>query len=140
MEIALGGLCGEELGGEDFAGGVVLHAQGGEQWAAACEPVVGRAVELDEFAFASRAQTTLAMSGRSAFAWRAQAVGAEQAAQGFAAQREAFLLDEFLVEMMIVEAGVACARQGEDAVARALGQTAVAGAAAADVCQSRCAA
>ena len=119
-EIALGGFRGEELGGKDFAGSVVLHAQSGEQRAAAFEPVVGGAVELDQFAFAGRAQTALAMSGRPALAWRADAVGAEQAAQGFAAQREAFLFDELLVEMMVVEAGVACAGQGEDADARAL--------------------
>ena len=49
-EIALGSFRGEELGGEDFAGGVVLHAQSGEQWAATFEPVVRGAVELDEFA------------------------------------------------------------------------------------------
>ena len=110
-EIALGGFRGEELGGEDFAGSIVLHAQSGEQGAATFEPVVGRAVELNEFAFASRAQTALAMSGRSAFAWRAEALAAEQPAQGFAAEREAFLFDELLVKMMVVEAGVACARQ-----------------------------
>ncbi|MGA8408575.1 MAG: hypothetical protein WB680_15475, partial [Candidatus Acidiferrales bacterium] len=61
VEIALGGFCGEELSGEDFAGGVVLHTQSGKQRAAALEPIVGRAVELNEFAFASRAQTALTM-------------------------------------------------------------------------------
>src|ERR1700723_2838642 len=39
-EIASGSFRGEELGGQDFAGSVVLHAQSGEQWAAAFEPVV----------------------------------------------------------------------------------------------------
>ena len=63
-EIALGSFRGEELGGQDFAGGVVLHAQSGEQGAATFEPVVRGAVELDEFAFTGRAQTALAMSGR----------------------------------------------------------------------------
>jgi len=48
--------------------------------AAALEPVVGRAVELNEFAFAGRAQAALTMSGRATFAWRADAVGTEQAA------------------------------------------------------------
>src|SRR5579862_2531593 len=140
VEIALGGFGREEVGGEDFAGGIVLHAQGGEAWAAAFEPVVGRAIELDEFTFASRTQTALTMSGRTAFAWWADAVGAEQAAQGFAAEGEAFVFDELLVEMMIVEAGVARVRESEDAVACALGQATVAGSAAADVRQSRCAA
>src|SRR5579863_4813422 len=106
-KIALGGFREEELGGEDFAGGIILHAQDGEPRTAALEPIVGRAVELDELAFASRAQAALTMSGRSTLAWRTDAVGAEEAAQGFAAQGEVFLFDEFLAEMMIVEAGVA---------------------------------
>jgi len=68
-KIALGGFRGEELGGEDFAGGIILHAQGGEPRTAALEPIVGRAVDLDELAFASRAQAALTMSGRSTLAW-----------------------------------------------------------------------
>jgi len=139
-EIALGSFRGEELGGQDFAGGVVLHTQGGEQWAATFEPVVRGAVQLDEFAFPGRAQTALAMSGRSALAWRTEAFATEQPTQGFTAQREALLFDELVVKVMVVETGIACACQGQDADARTLGQAAVAGAAAADVCQSRCAA
>ena len=111
-EIALGSFRGEELGGQDFAGSVVLHAQSGEQGAATFEPVVRRAVELDQFALTSRAQTALAMSGRSALAWRAETFATEQTTQGFAAQREAFLFDELVVKVMVVEAGVACACQG----------------------------
>ena len=100
---------------------------------------MGRAVELDQFALAGRAQTALAMSGRAAFAWRADAVGAEQPAQGFAAQREAFLFDELLVQVMVVEASVAraCRARSGRACARAGGGG---WAAAADVRQSRCAA
>jgi len=139
-EIALGSFRGEELSGEDFAGSIILHAQGGEEGAAALEPVVGRAVELHEFAFAGRAQAALAMSGRAAFAWGAHAVGSEQAAQGFAAQRESFCFNELLVEMMIVETNVARACQSQDAVASGWRGALVARAAAADVCQSRCAA
>src|SRR6185437_9118239 len=140
VKIALGGFRGEELRGEDFAGSIVLHAQGGEQRAAAFEPVVRRAVQLHEFTFAGRAQAALAMRGRAAFARRADAVGAEQTAQGFAAEREAFFFHELFVEMMIVETGVARARHGKDAVAIGLWDASAAGAAAADVCQSRCAA
>jgi len=139
-EIALGGFRGEELSGENFAGSVVLHAQSGEQRAAPFQPVVGGAVELHQLAFAGRAQTALAMSGRAAFAGRADAAGAEQPSQGFAAQREAFFFDELLLEMMIVEAGVARARQFQDALAYGLRRAPGTGAAAADVCQSRCAA
>src|ERR1700693_4657203 len=38
VEIALGGFRWEELSGKDFPGSIVLHAQGGEQRAAAFEP------------------------------------------------------------------------------------------------------
>ena len=91
-EIAFGGFRRGRLGRKDFIGGIVLHAQGGEMRAAAFEPVVGGAIELDEFAFASRAQAALVKCG--------------QAAQGLAAEGETFLLDELLREMMIIEACV----------------------------------
>lgn len=140
VKIALGGFRGEKLSGQDFARGIVLHAESGEPRAAAFEPVVRGAIELDQFALTSRAQTALPMSRRAAFTWRAQASGTQQAAKGFAAQREAFLLDELVVKVMVVEAGIARACQGQDADACALRQTTVAGAAAADVRQRRCAA
>lgn len=66
-KIAFGGFRGEEAGGEDFAGSVVLHAQSGEPRAATFEPVVGRAVELHEFTLLGRTQAALTMSGRPAF-------------------------------------------------------------------------
>ena len=75
---------------------------------------MGRAVEQHDFAFASGAQTALAMSGGTPFAGRTDAGRAQQAAKGLAAQREAFLLAEFFAEMMIVEAGVAGAGQTQD--------------------------
>jgi len=133
-KIAFRGFRREELRREDFAGSIVLHAQGGEQRAAALEPVVRRAVQLYEFTFASRAKAALTMSGRAAFARRADAVGSEQAAHGLTAEGEALLLHELLVEMVIVETGVARACQGEDAVAVGLWGTEATGAAAADVC------
>ena len=71
-EIAGGGFVGEELGGEDFSGGIVLQAERREARAAAFEPIVGRAIQLYQFALASAAQPALAMSGSAAFAGRAQ--------------------------------------------------------------------
>src|SRR5579863_537678 len=73
-EIAEGGFRREELRGQDFAGGIVLHAEGGEPRAAALEPVVRAAIELHEFTEASGTQAALAMSGSAAFARRTQAV------------------------------------------------------------------
>jgi hypothetical protein len=65
-EIAERGFRGEELRSQDFAGGVVLHAEGGEPRAATFEPVVRAAIELYEFAKPSGTQTALAMSGSTA--------------------------------------------------------------------------
>src|SRR5713226_1582818 len=136
-EIALGGFCGEELGREDFAGGIVLQAQSGEARAAAFEPVVGAAVELDEFALARRAQAALTMSGSAAFARRADAFLTQQAAQGLTSEGEAFDLTEFFGEMVVVEAGILGAGQAQDGLASALRQPAVAGPAAVGVSQCR---
>src|SRR5713226_7424935 len=88
-EIAESGFRREELRGQDFTSGVVLHAQSGEPRAAAFEPVMRAAVELHKFSQPRGTQAALAMSGSSAFARRAQAVLAQQTAQGFAAEREA---------------------------------------------------
>ena len=101
---------------------------------------MGRAVELHQFALAGRAQTALTMSGRAAFAGRAAPGGTQDAAKGLAAEREAFLFDEFFVEVMVVKAGIARAGQMQQLLACAGRKPAVAGPAAAAVCQSRCAA
>ena len=53
VEIAFGGFGEEELGGEDFAGGIILHA--GEVGAATFEPVMRGGVQLHQFSFARRA-------------------------------------------------------------------------------------
>ena len=99
--------------------------------AAAFEPIVRRAVELDQFAFASRAEAALAVSRRAAFAGRAETFAAKQTAEGLSAEREAFDLVEFFAEMVIVEAGAAGAGQMQDAGAHGFRQTARARASAA---------
>jgi hypothetical protein len=87
-----------------------------------------------------KAEAARAVRWSAAFAERAEAFATEPTAEGLAVERKALLLDEFFTEMVIVAAGIAGAGQLQDAGARAFGQTVVAGAAAADVCQSRCAA
>lgn len=62
---------------------------------------------------------------------------AQQAAQRFAAEREALALDQLLAEMVIVEAGVGVARQLDDLLADGLGQATMAGPPAVGVSQSR---
>src|SRR5713226_2963278 len=109
-EIALGGLGREERGGEDLAGRIVLQAQGGEQRAAAFEPVMRAAVEQDQLPLASRTQAALAMSRSPAFSGRAKALAAEQTTEGFPAEGKALDLGELFAEMVIVEAAIAGAR------------------------------
>lgn len=139
-EIATSVFGGKELRDQDFAGGIVEKAEQGEFGAALFEPAVQAGVEQKHFAFASAGQTALAVSGSAPFAERADPGGTQQAAKSLATERDAFDLTELLAEMMVVETDVARAGQGEDASAQWLGKTARAGAAAADVCQSRSAA
>src|SRR6266852_537749 len=136
-EIAESGLRGKELSGQDFPGGVVLHAESGELRAATFEPVVRAAVELHEFAEASGTQAALAMSGGAALPRRAETVLAQQAAQGFAAERKALALDQLLAEMVVVKASVSAARELDDPLAHGIRQAPGTGPAAVGVSQSR---
>ncbi len=111
------GFGGEELGGQDFSGGIVLQAEGGEARTTAFEPVVGRAVELHQFAFAWGTQTALAMSGRAAFARRPQTGLTQETAESFTAEGEALDLAKFFAEMVIVEAGIGGAGQPDHGLA-----------------------
>jgi len=132
-EIALCGFCGEELGGQDFAGGIVLHAQSDEAGATVFEPVMRAAVKLDEFAFASDARAALTMSRRAAFARPAEIFLAQKAAQSLTSKGEAFDFTEFLAEMVVVEARIFRARQAQNGLAGALRQPTAAGLAAVGV-------
>jgi len=136
-EIAESGLRGKELSGQDFPGGVVLHAESGELRAATFEPVVRAAVELHEFAEASGTQAALAMSGGAALPRRAETVLAQQAAQRFAAERKALALDQLLAEMVVVKASVSAARELDDPLAHGIRQAPGTGPAAVGVSQSR---
>src|SRR5712692_2027503 len=137
VEVTFGGFREEELGGQDLAGGIVLHAQSGENRTAAFQPIVRAAIELDEFPLTSDRQTALTMSGSAAFAWRAETILAQQTAQGLTSQGEAFDFVELFGEMVIVEAGVLGAGQTQEGLAGALGQPTVAGPAAVGVSQRR---
>src|SRR6266849_4112768 len=136
-EIAERGFRWEELGGEDFTGGVVLHPESGKLGATSFEPVVRAAVELHEFAEPSGTHAALAMSGSTALSRRAEAVVAQQPAQGFATEGKALALDQLLAEMVIVEAGVGATRELDDPLAYGIGQATRAGPASVGVCQSR---
>jgi len=97
-------------------------------------------VEQQHLALASAGQTALTMRGGTTLAGRAETGAAKKTAESFATEGKTFDLTEFFAEMVIVEARVARASQLEDAGAGAFGEAARTGAAAAGVCQSRCAA
>ena len=136
-EIAMCGLGRKELGGQDFSGGIVLQAERGEARATAFQPVVGRAVELNQFACAGASQTALAMRRSAAFTRRADAGLTQQTAEGFAAERKALDLTKFFAEMVIVESGIGGAGQPDHALADTTRQAAGAGSSAIGVRQSR---
>jgi hypothetical protein len=77
------------------------------------------------------------MSGSAALARRTQTGLAQQSAQSFAAEREAFDLAQFFAEMMIVETGIGGTSQAQYRAANLGGQATGAGASAVGVCQSR---
>ena len=77
------------------------------------------------------------MSGSPAFSRRAETVLAQQAAQRFTTERKALALDQFLAEMVIVEADIGAARKLDDTLDNDIGQATVTGPAAVGVCQSR---
>ncbi len=136
-EIAESGFGRKELGGQDFAGGVVLHAESGEARAAAFEPVVRAAIELHEFTETRGTQAALAVSRSTTLAWRALAILAQQTAEGFATEGEALALDQLFAEVVVVEAHIGATRQLQDPLADGIGQAPGAGPAAVGVCQSR---
>ena len=94
-------------------------------------------VEQYHFAFPCAREAALAMRGTATFAGRGDPGRAQQTAKGLTPQREAFLLDQFFAEVMVVEAGIGGAGQVQDAVSHALRQAAMARSSAAGVCQSR---
>ena len=145
-EIAGGGFGGKELGSQDFSGGIVLQAERGETRAAAFEPIVGRAIELHQFAFAGGSQTALTMGGSAALPGRPQTGLTQETAESFAAEGEALDLAKFFAEVVIVEAGIGGCGPGESRLGvpgrgrrRGLGRPRLACARAASPCsRKRC--
>ena len=136
-EIAARVFGGKEFGDQDFAGGVVQESEQGKLRAAIFQPAMQTGVEQQHFAFASARQAALAMSGSASFPGRADPGRTQQTTQGLAPEREAFLLDQFFAQVMVVKAGIGGTSQLHDAVAHARRQAAMAGPSAAGVCQSR---
>src|ERR1019366_30802 len=110
-EIAASIFGGEEFGDKDFTSGVVEETEQGKLRAAIFQPAVKAGVEQQHFAFPSTRQAALAMSRSASLAGRADPGRAQQTAEGFAPEREAFLLDQFFAEVMVVETGIGGAGQ-----------------------------
>jgi len=136
-EIAECRFRGKELRRQDFPGDIVLHAESAEPRTACFEPVVRIAIELHEFAGLRGTDTALAMNGRAALSRGAETLPAQEPAKGLATEREALALDQFLAEVVIVEAGVGATGQPHHGLAHGIGQATVAGAPTMGVRQSR---
>src|SRR5271169_601677 len=136
-EIAVCGFGGKELSRQDFSGSVVLQAERGEHGAAAFQPVVGRAIELHQFAFAGGTQTALAMSRSPAFPGRSQTGLAQKTAEGLATEGKTLDLTEFFAEVVIIETGIGGTGQANDGLANPGRETPGAGPSAVGVRQSR---
>ena|GEM_PF-3290303 len=139
-KIAAGIIAEEELGDENFTSGVIQEAEQGQLRAPIFQPVMKTGIQKQPLAFPSARQAALAMPGGTTFARGADSGGAQQPTESLATERKAFQFTELLAEMAIVEARITSSCQLQDASTRAYGQTTWAGPAAADVCQSGCAA
>ena len=136
-EIAASVFGGKEFGDGNFASGVVQEAEQGKLRAAIFQPGVEAAIEQQHLALARSRETALAMGGSATFAGQADSGLAQQTAKGLATKREAFLLDQFFAEVVVVETGIGGAGQMQDTIPHALRQAAMAGPSATGVCQSR---
>ena len=125
----------KKFGDQDFAGRVIEKAEQGKLWAAIFEPAMKAGVEQDHFSFASAGQAALTMRESASLAGRADSGRAQQTVKGFTPEREAFLLDQFFAQVMVIEAGIGGPGQLQDTIPHALRQTARAGSFAAGVCQ-----
>src|ERR1700675_523483 len=110
-EIAARIFGGEEFGDGDFTGSVVEEAEQGKLRAALFQPAVQAGVEQQHFAFTSAGQAALAMGGSASLTGRTDPGRAQQTAESLAPEQEAFLLDQFFAEVMVVEAGIGGAGQ-----------------------------
>ena len=136
-EIAARVFAKEKFSGENFARGIVQKAQQRELWAATFQPVVKTSVQQQHLALASTRHAALAMRGSPPLPGRGDPGRAQQTAKSFPPQQEAFLLDQFFAEVMVIETGIGGASQMQDALSQALRQATMAGSSAAGVCQSR---
>jgi hypothetical protein len=103
-----------EVSGQDLSGGVVLQADERELGAAALKPVMTAGIGERHHAEAWAGRPARAVLARPAFLRRRQFRGAQDAAHGFAADREVLVAVEIFAEMRIVEALILAAGQAQD--------------------------
>ena len=110
--IAMEVVGGAEVSRDDHRGGVVDRPEQSHGGAAALQPVVGAAVELQQSATGLFARAPGAVLGRPAAMARDQPEGAPEAAHGLPRDGHAVKLAQFLDQVGVIEAGVAVAQQG----------------------------
>src|SRR5580700_10332821 len=112
-----------KVSGEDLAGGVVLKTDEGELGAAAFQPIMTAGIGEHHHAEAGTAQAAGAVLASTALLRRCQLGAAQDAAHGFAADRQMLFAVQFLAEMRIVEALILAAGQFEDRPPQRSGQS-----------------
>jgi hypothetical protein len=136
LEIAAGIFAAEELGDRDFTSGVIQEAEPGQLWAKSFQLVMNTGVQKQHLALPSARQAALAMPGeRDVCARRRFRLSAT--AGGECRDREKSRpLHRVSAEMSIVAACIMSSCQLQDTSRYAFGQTAWAGPAATESCQS----
>src|SRR5436305_6283888 len=95
-----------EAGSHGAAGGIVLKADQGETRTAAFEPVMAAGIGEKHQAEAGPAWTAGTILTRTALLGRRSFGLAQNAAHALPAQGKAFVLDQLLPQMRIIEAGI----------------------------------
>src|SRR5574340_85351 len=121
---------------EHASGGIVERGQEDKARAAVLEPRVMTAVHLDEEAGLGHPFAAPTMAGWTAGARAPDASGAQEPLHRSPRQTQALMLDEQLGEVVIIEARVTGAGQGEDPGADGLREAPGRGPAAVPMCES----
>ncbi len=112
-QIAVRILLEPEDGPDDASSRIINGGEEDQTWSAVLQPRMVAAVHLDEEAGLRHPFAPPPMAGRASGAWAAKPGSAEQTLDRPARQLQAFVSHQHFRQMMIVEAGIGRAREGE---------------------------
>ncbi len=137
QEVPMGVFVRAKDAAEDFASGIIDGGVEDQARPAGLQPGMVTRIQLDEQARLRHAVTTATMSWRPPGPGTADPGGAENAPDGGPREAQTVALLEQLRELVIVDAGISGAGQGDDAGPHSLGEPASGDAAAVAVGQPR---